>query len=121
VRIGGNVAGGIEDYGKAIEMENQQIAEAIHELSSFATETGRVLANHKKTLQRHEEVLLAQYRGGSSHADAIKTLREDVRSLSELVGAQGELVTSMQRCLIKILTTLGLPTPEEPPSPTAAN
>lgn len=88
-------------------------AEAIKELVSFAEQTGRTLQNHRDQLQRHEEILHAQYNGGASHRDAIEVLRKDMLSLGELVNAQSVLLQSMQRTLLKIVTTLRLP-PEEP-------
>jgi inorganic triphosphatase YgiF len=97
-----------------MQMEPEQVTNAIHELAEFATTTGRTLANHRAQLQRHEEILHAEYKAGVTHHDAIAAVRQDVKALGDLVDSQSQLIQSMQRCLIKILTTLGLPTPEEP-------
>jgi hypothetical protein len=66
-------------------MENEEVVTAIHELTSFATETGCVLANHREQLQRHEEILHAEYKAGETHRDAIQTLRKDVQTLGEQI------------------------------------
>jgi hypothetical protein len=55
--------------------------ETIRELVSFTATVGRTLESHKSALQRHEEILAAQYRGGTSHRDAIETLRTDMRTV----------------------------------------
>jgi hypothetical protein len=94
-------------------MEHEEVVNAVRELTSFAEQTGHTLRNHRDQLQRHEEILHAQYKGGASHRDAIEVLRKDMLSLGELVNAQSVLLQSMQRTLLKIVTTLGLP-PEEP-------
>ena len=80
--------------------------ETIRELVSFTTTVGRTLANHRDQLQRHESILHAQYKGGESHHAAITELRE-------LVAAQSQLLTSMQRVLLRIVKSLGLEDPEE--------
>jgi len=69
-----------------------EVVATVKELKSFAIETGRVLENHREQLQRHESVLLAQFEGGKSHHAAIMDLRE-------LVAAQSQLLTSVQRVL----------------------
>jgi len=88
-------------------MEHEQVANAIHELSEFATQTAAVLQDHKQVLQRHEENLQAEFRCAQSHRDAITELRD-------LVAAQGQLLRSMQRVLLKITISLGI-APDEPP------
>jgi len=82
--------------------------ETIRELRDFAETTARVLANHKTQIARHEEILHAQFKGGESHASAIKELRE-------LVAAQSALLSSMQRVLARIVDSLGLPLDEQIP------
>jgi hypothetical protein len=96
-------------------MESEEIATAIHEMSEFCTMTAKTLANHKTQLTRHEEILAAQYRGGTAHRDAIEAMRTDMRNMAELVDSQSRLLCSLQTCLLKVLQQLGLPTPEELP------
>lgn len=93
-------------------MESERIEATIHELTSFAQEAARTLASHKTALQRHEEILHAQYKGGASHRDAIEALRKDMLALTELVNSQSTLLTSMQRVLQRIVKSLGI-NPEE--------
>ena len=93
-------------------MEHEEV---IRELTEFATTTGRTMHNHREQLQRHEEILHAQFKAGTTHHDAIQTLRKDVQDLGQLVNSQSELIASMQRCLVKILQTLGMPSPDETP------
>jgi len=95
-------------------MEHEEVVTAIDGLASFAEETGRVLAAHKAVIQRHEEILLAQFKAGKSHFDAIEDLRKDMQSLGDLVNAQSQLLRSMQNALVKIVNDLGI-SPEEPP------
>jgi hypothetical protein len=78
-------------------MEDEQ---TIRELVDFTATVGRTLANHREQLQRHESILLAEFKAGESHHAAITELRE-------LVAAQGELLQSMQRALLKIAKALG--------------
>ena len=94
-------------------MEHEEVVTAIDGLASFAEETGRVLAAHKAVIQRHEEVLLAQFQAGKSHRDAIEVLRQDMLALGNLVNAQSELIQSMQRALLRVVNDLGI-SPEEP-------
>jgi ornithine cyclodeaminase/alanine dehydrogenase-like protein (mu-crystallin family) len=82
--------------------------EAIRELRDFAETTAAVLANHREQLQRHEEILHAQYKGGESHHAAITELRE-------LVSAQSQLLTSMQRVMLRIVKSLGFDPDETNP------
>jgi hypothetical protein len=94
-------------------MEHEELVAAVHEMTDFATQTASVLQDHKKVLGRHEANLQAEYRAGVSHADAIRALRSDMQGLRDLVAAQTELVSSMQRVLVRITNSLGLP-PDEP-------
>jgi hypothetical protein len=94
-------------------MEHAEVVTAIHEFAEFSAMTARTLQNHREQLQRHEEILHAQFKGGASHADAIRALRTDMQNLAELVNSQSQLVQSMQRVLLRITNSLGLP-PEEP-------
>jgi hypothetical protein len=88
-------------------MEHQEIEEAIHEFAQFASVTGKAMQNHLQQLQRHELILEQEYKAGASHHVAIMELRE-------LVAAQGQLLQSTQRVLLKITTSLGI-APDEPP------
>ena len=90
----------------------EHVEETVKELVSFTTSVGRTLANHREQLQRHEEILHAQFKGGSSHAHAIETLRKDMLALTELVNSQSALLASMQRVVLRIAKSLGLD-PEE--------
>lgn len=85
-------------------MEQEQV---IEELKQFAETSSRALANHRDALARHESILHAQFKGGESHASAIKELRE-------LVAAQSQLLGSLQRVVLRIAKSLGLD-PEETP------
>jgi hypothetical protein len=96
-------------------MEHEEVVTAIHEFAEFAATTGRTMHNHREQLQRHEEILHAQFKTGTTHHDAIQTLRKDVQDLGHLVNSQSELIASMQRAMVKILQTLGLPPPDEIP------
>jgi len=87
--------------------------EVIRELTEFATTTGRTMHNHREQLQRHEEILHAQFKAGTTHHGAIEVLRKDMQSLGQLVNSQSELIASMQRCLVRILQTLGMPSPDD--------
>lgn len=89
-------------------MEHEEVETAVHEMAQFAATTGRVLENHKGVLQRHEEILAAQFKAGSSHHDAIQTLRTEVQTL-------GQQISTLQHSVIKILQAMGLPTPEDLP------
>jgi hypothetical protein len=62
--------------------------ETIRELVSFTATVGRTLESHKSALQRHEEILSAEYEAGKSHHAAITELRE-------LLAAQSQLLASM--------------------------
>jgi uncharacterized protein (DUF3084 family) len=88
-------------------------AETIKELVSFAEQTGRTLQNHRDQLQRHEEILHAQFKAGRTHHDAIQELRTEVQTL-------GQQISTLRRSMIKILAAMGLPTPEDEP-PGAVN
>jgi len=88
-------------------MEPEQVEAAVCELREFAVLTGRAMRSHLEQLQRHESILEQEYKAGASHHAAIMELRE-------LVAAQGQLLQSMQRVLLKITTSLGI-APDEPP------
>jgi hypothetical protein len=94
-------------------MEHAEVVNTLHELSQFAEQTGRVLESHKTALTRHEEIFVAMHSAGSTHRGAIEELRKDVHNLGELVNSQSELIASMQRAMVKILQTLGMPSPDE--------
>jgi hypothetical protein len=94
-------------------MEHAEVVTAIHEFAEFAAMTGRTLQNHREQLQRHEEILHAQFKAGTTHHGAIEVLRKDMQSLGQLVNSQSELIASMQRCLVRILQTLGMPSPDD--------
>jgi len=66
-------------------MEHEEAVTAIHELTEFATSIARTLQNHKDTLQRHEEILSAQYTAGVTHRDAIEALRKDMLAFGRSV------------------------------------
>jgi uncharacterized protein (DUF3084 family) len=87
-------------------MEQEQV---IRELTEFATQTTAVLQDHKQVLQRHEQNLQAEFRCVESHRDAIAALSKDVQAI-------GELVNSMQRCLLRILSELGMLLPGDDPA-----